>query len=244
VASRRTLWDRLGRAWDGLWYTSPRRTAQEVGAIIAALDLRGGERVLDIGCGTGRHSVRLARLGWRVVGVDRSAAMLAVARAKAARARVLGRTSFILADAAALPFSDGRFDVALSLCEGAFGADEGRARAHAAILREAARALAPGGRLVLVALERRWLDRHGDWRYDPRSGRHVGREMHALEGGARARVAISTRALRWEEAARSLRRAGLRPIGRAGAAPGRYAALAQDDPDAMQYMLIATKERR
>ena len=45
---------------------------------------RGVESVLDLGCGTGRHAVALARRGYEVVGVDRSAAMLAEARGRAA----------------------------------------------------------------------------------------------------------------------------------------------------------------
>lgn len=235
------LWDRLGRAWDRLWYTSPRRTAQEVGAILAALDLRPPARVLDVGCGTGRHAVALARRGFSVTGVDRSPRMVAAARAKARRSRA-GRARFILADAARLPLRSGAFDVALSLCEGAFGADE-RPAAERLILAEIARALAPGGRLVLVALDRRWLARHGDWRYDPRSKRWVGRETHALESGERAEVAVSTRAHTAWEAARALRRAGLRPVGRAAAAPGEYAAIPPQEV-AMQYMLIAVKEAK
>ena len=42
-----------------------------------------GDMVLDLGCGTGQHAIRLARLGYRVTGVDRSASMLALARVKA-----------------------------------------------------------------------------------------------------------------------------------------------------------------
>jgi SAM-dependent methyltransferase len=234
------LWNRFGRAWDRLWYTHPRRTAQEVGAILAALELAPPARILDVGCGTGRHAVALARRGFDVLGVDLAPRMVAAARAKARRAHVRRRAVFALADGARLPVRGGAFDVALSLCEGAFGSDP-RPGAQEEILSEVARALRPGGRLVLVALDRRWLDRHGDWRYDPGSGRFVGREEHALESGGRAEVEVSTRALSPDEAAGLVRRAGLRPIGRAAAAPGEYAALPPDEP-AMQYMLIARKE--
>lgn len=233
-------WNRLGKAWDRLWYTSPARTRQEVGAILAALSLVPPARVLDIGCGTGRHAVALARRGFFVLGVDRAPRMVAAARAKARARRVARRARFLLGDAAALPVRPGSFDVALSLCEGAFGADPRRGSAER-ILAEAARALRPGGQLVLVALRREWLDRHGDWRYDPRSGRSRGREVHELESGERAVLEISTRAFTAGEAAAALRRAGLRPIARAGAAPGEYAAIPLDD-DAMQYMLIARRE--
>ena len=56
---------------------------------------------------------------------------------------------------------DATFHVVLSLCEGAFGSGEAR-RADEAAVREAARALRPGGALVLVALNKPWLDRQGD----------------------------------------------------------------------------------
>ena len=243
------FYERLGRAWDKLWYTSPRRTAQEVDAIVDVLAHTGGggrfeppARILDIGCATGRHAVLLARRGFFVVGVDRAAAMVAAARAKARRRgrEVMRRARFVRADATRLPMRDGAFDVALSLCEGAFGSDD-RPGAGDAILREAARALAPGGRLVLVALERGWLDRHGDWRYDPRSGRSRGRETHRLASGQRVEVEVSTRALPLEVALTAVRGAGLQPIGRAGAAPGEYAAIPLDR-EAAQYMIIARKE--
>lgn len=70
-------------------------------------------RALDAACGTGRHAAHLVELGCDVVGVDRSAAMLAVARAK------LPDVRFEEADLASLPFADSSFDLAivsLALC--------------------------------------------------------------------------------------------------------------------------------
>jgi SAM-dependent methyltransferase len=240
-----SVWQRLGRSWDRLWYASPRATAQEVSAILAILS--GGSptslpktaRFLDIGCGTGRHALRLAALGYGVVGVDLAPAMAAAARAKARRRRLARRARFVLGDARALPVRSASFHVALSLCEGAFGAQEGRG-ADLALLREAARALRPGGALVLVALRKPWLDRQGDWRYDPARGRNVGRETHRLADGRVRRVEISTRAYGVAEAARLLARAGFEVVERCGAAPGRYAAIPLD-ADAMQYLLVGKK---
>jgi ubiquinone/menaquinone biosynthesis C-methylase UbiE len=235
------VFQRLGSAWDRLWYTSPRATAQEVRAILAVLGgLPRGARILDIGCGTGRHAVALARLGHEVVGVDRAPAMVRAAREKARRRRVATRARFVLGDARALPVRDASFHVALSLCEGAFGACDARG-ADVALLREAARALRPGGALVLVALDRSWLDRQGEWRYDPARGRSVGREWHRLEDGSRRRVEISTRAYRPAEAARLVERCGLEVVERCGAAPGAYAAVPREG--AMQYLIVAKKER-
>jgi len=71
-----------------------------------------GNRLLDIGCGTGRHSVELAARGWNVTGVDRSAPMLELARARALAAGT--GISFIEGDAQS--FDAGTpFDVALMM---------------------------------------------------------------------------------------------------------------------------------
>jgi SAM-dependent methyltransferase len=69
-------------------------------------------RVLDLGCGTGRHSLALARRGYQVVGVDRSEAMLACARAKA-QPETAG-ASFVGGDVRRLDLG-GRFDAALMM---------------------------------------------------------------------------------------------------------------------------------
>ncbi len=80
------------------------------------LDFAGdltGRSVLDVGTGTGRAALSMARRGARVVGVDASAEMLETARARAADERV--EVAFEVADAHHLPFEDDSFDVTVSL---------------------------------------------------------------------------------------------------------------------------------
>ena len=61
-------------------------------------------RVLELGCGTGRIAIPVARAGVRIVGIDRSDEMLARARSRIARARLGGRLSLVRGDIRALPF--------------------------------------------------------------------------------------------------------------------------------------------
>jgi SAM-dependent methyltransferase len=104
--------------------------------------------ILDIGCGTGRHAVELAKRGYRLTGVDLSPSQIDGARSKAAAAGV--QVDFRVGDARALDFR-GEFGLALLLCEGAFPLME-TDEMNFLILQGAARALVPGGKMILTTL--------------------------------------------------------------------------------------------
>lgn len=70
--------------------------------------------VLELGCGTGRVTIPIARTGVHIVGIDRSAGMLARARNRERRARLRGRVSWLRADIRALPFRTSRFDLIMA----------------------------------------------------------------------------------------------------------------------------------
>lgn len=127
-------------------------TVAEVDFVLEEAGIAPGSRVLDVGCGTGRHAVELAKRGYRVTGVDLSPGMLAEARKAAEAADV--EMELVHSDAAAFR-SEPVFDAAICLCEGAFGllgdADDPCDR-DVAILRAVCGALKPGATFVLTTL--------------------------------------------------------------------------------------------
>lgn len=74
-------------------------------------------KIIDIGCGTGRHSIELAKRGYSMTGIDLSESLLEKAREKAKQKGV--RIDFLKHDARNIPF-DNQFDVAIMMCEGGF----------------------------------------------------------------------------------------------------------------------------
>lgn len=73
--------------------------------------------ILDIGCGTGRHSIELSKRGYTVTGIDLSDTQLARARKKAEKNNL--KINFVKQDARNLPYQK-EFDIAIMLCEGGF----------------------------------------------------------------------------------------------------------------------------
>jgi SAM-dependent methyltransferase len=133
-------------------------------------DLIGhADRVLDVGCGTGRSTRDLGRIAvdGNVLGVDLSAPMLAVARARA-RADGLTNVDFVQADAQIHPFEHGRSDVVVSCFGAMFFADP------VAAFTNLASGLRPDGTLALLAW--RQLDRN-EWIAAIRAALAMGRDL-------------------------------------------------------------------
>ncbi len=133
---------------------SAERLNAELDLIVRALALPPGGRLLDVGCGYGRHAVPLAQRGYEVTGIDLSRTSLRVARASARESGV--RVRFLRRDMRRMGLVD-RFQGAI--CMGAFGAlesDDDDLQALGTVRR----ALRPGGRFLLDHKNREWQVRH------------------------------------------------------------------------------------
>jgi len=106
------------------------------------------KRILDVGCGTGRHAIDLVRRGYRVTGIDLSESQLERARQKAREAEV--EVSFLRRNARDVRFEE-PFDLMMMICEGAFPLMESDAM-NFQVLANAGRALARRGNLILTTL--------------------------------------------------------------------------------------------
>lgn len=127
------------------------RAEKEVEFAVQALQLKPGSRVLDLCCGQGRHSVLLAKHGFHVTGIDLNPDYLELSQ-KAARAAGV-KVETIAADMREIPFQN-HFDAIVNMYS-SFGYLESEAE-DLRVLTSAARALKPGGRLLLDMLNREW----------------------------------------------------------------------------------------
>lgn len=120
------------------------RTRNEIDRLVKLLNLSGSERILDIGCGWGRHVLELTRRGYDVTGIDQSETMIAKAL-ELMNAEGL-KAEFIVQEMEEIDFAD-RFDLGIAMF-GSFGYSLND-DVHLMILTNLHRALRKGGRLCL-----------------------------------------------------------------------------------------------
>jgi SAM-dependent methyltransferase len=204
-----------------LRYSFTRGTEQEVAFLIDVLALRPGMRVLDVGCGPGRHVHALGRRGVDVVGVDIAAAFLAAAAPA-------GPGTWVRADARRLPFARKTFDAAISICQGGFGLLGGEE--DGLVLREMAESVRPGGRVAVTAFSAYFVVRHldaGD-SFDVAAGVNHERTEVRDPDGAVADFDLWTTCFTPRELRLMARAAGLDVTGLWSVAPGAYRARPPD----------------
>ena len=129
----------------GAYEVTAERLEPAAQVAVDALGIASGERVIDVGCGTGNAALLAARLGASVLGVDPAERLLAVARERAAAEGV--DAAFAAGEGAAIPAPDGSFDAAVSV----FGVIFADADAAAG---ELLRVVRRGGRIVITT----WTD--------------------------------------------------------------------------------------
>lgn len=146
--TNRTFYDRISGAYD--WISdSNEGPARRAG--VEALNVKGGEKVLELGFGTGNEVLDLAALvgpNGLVAGIDISPGMLAVAQKKLAEKPPAAKTDLVVGDARELPFATDWFDVAFT----SFTLELFPAEDIPTVLTEVKRVLKPGGRFGVVCM--------------------------------------------------------------------------------------------
>lgn len=223
-----------------LRYSFTMGTENEVSFLIDALGLQPGMRVLDVGCGPGRHAYALAERGIQVHGVDIAQTFVDLATEDAP----IGAT-FERLDARSLPF-DEEFDAVISLCQGAFGLAGGATATgpdpDAVVLDGIARALRPGGRAAVSAFSAyfqiRWLEDIDT--FDADAG--VNHELALLRSpdGTEVRRDLWTTCFTPRELRLLASRAGLVVDGLWSVTPGEYARR-PPEIDRPEFLLVARR---
>lgn len=226
------LADHMGEAY--LRYSFTKGTRQEVDFLETALSLRSDARILDVGCGPGRHANEFARRGYTVHGIDISERFIDVARVNAEPG-----ATFEVRDARSLPFVD-EFDAVVCLCQGAFGLmieDDGDEN----VLRSITRALRPGGVLALSAFNAYFVVKHQtDSDFDVARGvNHEVTDIRSPEGAIK-QVDLWTGCYTPRELRLLAARVGLDVTAIHGVEPGQYSDSAPS-LECPEHLVIALK---
>ena len=221
-----------------LKYSFTKGTQQEIDFLTDELQLSKGDRVIDIGCGPGRHCNELARRGHSSFGIDISTTFIEQAIASATES-----ASFRRLDARNLKDEinlHAQFDVAICLCQGAFGVmlDDSD---DLDVLRGAAAVLRPGGLLALSAFNSYFSIRHHtEALFDVRRGVSHERTVLRNPAGESMETDLWTGCYTPRELRMACSSVGLEVVSIYGVEPGKYG---RQEPsvDLPEFLLIARK---
>jgi len=200
---------------------TPERSDQETEGVIALLDLPPGATILDLCCGQGRHSVRLAQRGYRVFGLDYSETLLAEARCAASERGI--KVELVQGDMREIPWRE-QFDAVINLFT-AFGYFDEELE-NQRVLDGVYRALKPGGKFLIDITHRDWLVQvfqARDWtdidgtlvweerRFDPIAGTNSSTRWWQTEEGVRSH-SHTVRIYTATELRAMIQAAGLMPV--------------------------------
>ena len=141
-----SLFENYGQKYDSESFTQG--TIGECDFIEKEIKFDKSLKILDVGCGTGRHTIELTKRGYNVTGIDLSESQLKRAREKADAENMV--IDFQRQDARNLPF-DNEFDVAIMLCEGGFSLME-TDEMNFEILKNVTKGLKPNAKFIFTAL--------------------------------------------------------------------------------------------
>lgn len=141
-----SLFENYGKRYDQEVFVQG--TLGECDFIEQEIGLNKSLKILDIGCGTGRHAIELTKRGYKITGVDLSDSQLDRAREKAEKQNV--RMDFLKHDARNLPFVK-EYDLVIMLCEGAFPLME-TDEMNYEILKNATKSLKENGKIIFTTL--------------------------------------------------------------------------------------------
>lgn len=226
-------------------------TKGEVDFIEQEINFDKTKRILDIGCGTGRHTIELAGRGYDVTGIDLSAAQIKRAIDKAKKKNL--HINFIIADARDLDLKE-EFDVAIMICEGAFPLME-TDEMNFKILENARNALKPKGKLIFTTLSAffplfhnlaEFYNEHGlstaNVHFDLLTFRETSIVDFVDDSGKKKTIDDNTRYYIPSEITWYLKSLGFKNIGIFGCNLGHFSRNDPLTPDDFEMLVIAEKE--
>ena len=224
-----------------------KNTISEVDFVMEELKLPEGSSILDVGCGTGRHSIELAKRGYKVTGIDLSSGMLLEAKKSAAEANV--GVEWVHCDAVKYAPTK-TFDAVICLCEGAFGLvgrDEEPIEHDLAILKNISDALKPKARFILTTLNAYSKIRNlsqedvDSGRFDPVTMVEHYIDEWDLPGGKK-QVEVKERRYLPFELKQMFNQAGLKVENIWGGTLGKWEKRQNINLDEIEIMVVAAKE--